>query len=160
MFILHLTGIIFVFGPVCLIHKLSGKLAKTKNKLSIYFFWNGLIRLFMESCFEIALAAILNIYEVDWATRFPSVRYSNALTVMSLIQLGFIPVILCVIYCKYFSIRANSTTFLSRLTAFTEGTKYKSKYATESILAYPVLFVARRTIFAISAVYLADFLWA
>ena len=68
MFILHFTGIFLVFGPVCLIHKLLGKLANTKNKLSIYFFWNGLIRLFMESCFEIALAAILNIHEVDWAT--------------------------------------------------------------------------------------------
>ena len=68
MFILYFTGLVLVFGPVCLIHKLSGKLANTKKKLSIYFFWNGLIRLFIESCFEIALAAILNIHEVDWAT--------------------------------------------------------------------------------------------
>ena len=47
MFILHFMGIVFAFGPVCLIHKLSGKLAYSKNRLSIYFFWNGLIRIFM-----------------------------------------------------------------------------------------------------------------
>ena len=43
MFILHFAGLVFFFGPIFLIHKLSGKLAKTKDKLSVYFLWNGLI---------------------------------------------------------------------------------------------------------------------
>ena len=160
IFILHFTGIVFVFGPIYLIHQISGKLANTNNKLSKYFFWNGLLRLFLESCFEMALSAILNIHQVDWATRFPSATYSNALTVISLILLGLIPLILTVLYFKNFSFRTDTTSLMSRFTTFIVGTKYKLKNASKSILAYPVLFVARRIIFAMSAVYLVDFLWA
>jgi hypothetical protein len=48
---------------------------------------------------------------------------------------------------------------MSRFTAFIEGTKFELKKPLKSILAYPVLFVARRIFFALSAVYLVDFLW-
>jgi hypothetical protein len=68
MYLLYFTAMVFLFGPICLIHKLSDKLATIKKKLSVYFFWNGLIRLYLESSFEMALAAILNIHEVNWGT--------------------------------------------------------------------------------------------
>ena len=87
-------------------------------------------------------------------------RYSNALTVISLVLLGLIPLILTVLHFKSFSIRKDTLSFMKRYTEFLVGTKFKLENPSMSILVYPVLFVARRIIFALSAVYLVDFLWA
>ena len=40
-----------------------------------------------------------------------------------------------------------------------EGTKVESEQPTRYILAYPVFFLGRRIIFAVSAVFFGDFLW-
>ena len=49
MYIANFAVLIIVFGLVWLIHRKTGKLAGSKEKLAGYFFWNGLIRLFYET---------------------------------------------------------------------------------------------------------------
>ena len=74
MYILNFTILIFVYGPIWVINRnCSGRLAEQKANLSKYYFWNGLIRLLMETYFEIVLSAAINIDMVNWDTQFPAV---------------------------------------------------------------------------------------
>ena len=124
-----------------------------------YFIWNGLIRLYMETFFELTLAAVLGIHTADWETPYPGVKYSIVLTLISLILVGFFSPGLSVLYCCNFSI-LKEPRFRNRYGAGLEETSLIKKVSPRSILAYPVTFFGRRIIFALSAVYLSDFLWA
>ena len=90
MYIINLVILVCVYGPIWLIHKNSGRLAGIKEKLAGYFFYNGLIRLIFETSFDMVLAATLNMYKVDWGTSFSAVRFSTALTLISLILAGIL----------------------------------------------------------------------
>ena len=124
-----------------------------------YFFWNGFIRLFMETFFELALAAIVNIHTADWETPYRGVRYSNALALIVLILMGLLVPFLIILYFRNFSILGEAR-FKTRYGAGVEETSLVKKVSPRSILAYPVFFFGRRLIFALSAVYLEKFLWA
>ena len=124
-----------------------------------YFFWNGSIRLFMETFLEIMITALVNIRTVDWNTSFPGVKYSTALTLISLILIGLLVPCLILLYCRNFSILKEERFKNSYGAGLAEVSLIK-KVAPKSILAFPVTFFGRRIIFAWSAVYLEDFLWA
>ena len=130
-----------------------------KSKCARYFFWNGFIRLFMECFFELAITALVNIRTVDWQTSYRGVKYSNSLTLISLILMGVLVPCLNVLYCWNFRI-LNENRFKNRYGSGLEETNLAKKVSPSSILAYPVTFFGRRIIFALSAVYLAHFLWA
>ena len=91
------TSLVWVCNRVC-----KGRCEHKKKKLISYFFWNSLIRLTMESAFELTLVAVLNLRTMDPNSTFPAVRYSNALSV---IYLSFVSVLLCslvALYCLNF----------------------------------------------------------
>ena len=103
MFKLHLatmiltTIIVGIFKRIC-----KGRCESAKKKLTDYFFLNGLIRLLMETSFELAFVAVLNIRTVNWDTPFPSVRYSNALAVFFFVLLSALSTSLVALYCIKF----------------------------------------------------------
>ena len=123
-----------------------------------YFFWNGPIRLFMETFFEMVLALVLNMDSIDWSTPFYGVRYSTALTLISLCFVSGLFPFLTILYFRNFSILAEEK-FKNKLGAGMEGTNLKKKVSPRSILFYPLIFFGRRIIFVLSAVFLGDFLF-
>ena len=96
----HLAILVLVYGPVWLIHRNWGKLARAKHKLEAYFFWNGLIRFFMEISFELILTAMLNVHTADWQTPIHSVKFSTALSVISLALVAIVFPFLTVLYYR------------------------------------------------------------
>jgi len=112
----------------------------------------------METSFELAIAATLNINKVDWETPFPAVMYSNVFALVGLILVSLLYPLFTVVYYRNFSTLADGQ-FNKKFGAGLEGTKFKSKQPNKSILAYPVFFYVRRILFAVSAVLLGDFLW-
>ena len=103
MYALHLAALFLVVCSLWLTRRKSGRHSSTKLKCSGYFFWNGLIRLLMETSFELVLAAVLNIHMVDWLTPYPGVKLSTTLAVISLILVSVLPPFLAVLYWRNFS---------------------------------------------------------
>ena len=158
LYALHLFCAILFACCYCLACK-KYKPTFAESKCARYFFWNGFIRLFMESFFELAITALVNIRTVDWQTSYRGVKYSNSLTLIILILMGVLVTCLNVLYCRNFSILSEDR-FKNRYGSGLEETNLAKKVSPSSILAYPVTFFGRRIIFALSAVYLVHFLWA
>lgn len=118
-----------------------------------------MIRLVMETAFELSIVAIVNMRTVDWGTSFPAEKYSTALSIISLILLGVLTLFFSVFNWLNFS-KLKETSFKNKHRASLEGTRVDVTTPPKSILAYPAIFFARRIIFALSAVYLGHFLWA
>ena len=159
VYIINLVGLVFMFCFIRRMRVRPGRLARLKTKCMGYFFWNGLIRLFMESFFELVLCALVNLHAVDWDSSYPGVKYSNVLTFISLILIGLIVTCLNVLYCCNFS-RLAEERFRNRFGAGYDGTNPAKKVSPKSVLLYPVSFFIRRILFALSAVYFPDSLWA
>ena len=104
MVFMHLVILALVYVPVWLINQNSGKLAWARHKLEAYFFWNGLIRLFMEISFELILTAMLNVHTADWQTPFHEVRFSTALSIISLTLVAIIFPFLSLLYYRNLTI--------------------------------------------------------
>ena len=85
-----------------------------------------MIRLVMETAFELSLAAILNMRTVDWGTPFPAVKYSTALSIISLILLSVLTFFFPVFNWKNFSI-LKQPSFMKKHRASLEGTKVDVK---------------------------------
>ena len=85
-----------------------------------------MIRLAMETAFELFLVAILNMRTVDWETTYPAVKYSTALSIITLILLGILTPFFSIFNWKYFSI-LNQESFMNRHRASLEATKINVK---------------------------------
>ena len=158
MFALHLSGSI-LFACFYSLSCKNRKPALANSKCANYFFWNGLIRLCIESFFELALTSLVNIVTADWETSYRGVKYSTSLTLISLILIVLLFPCLNLLYCWNFSILAEPR-FNNRYGEGLGETNLAKKVSPRSILAYPTTFFGRRIIFALSAVFIADFLWA
>ena len=112
-----------------------------------------MIRLFMETAFELSLVAVLNMRTVDWGTSYPAIKLSTALSIISLVLYGVIPPFLILLYCKNFS-KLKQKSFSEKCGSGLEGTKVNVTTPSKSIIAYPTIFFGRRILFAVSAVYL------
>ena len=66
MYYLHALIFVFVYLPSSCISRRFGKMNSLYIKLRRYFFWNGLIRLLMETFMDLFLASLLNFYLADW----------------------------------------------------------------------------------------------
>ena len=152
---MHLVILVFVYGPVWLINRNWGKLVGAKQKLEAYFFWNGLIRLFMEISFELILTAMLNVQTADWQTSIHEVRYSTALSIISLALVAIVFPFLSVLYYRNMGILSKKS-FKKKYIAGIEGTKYETETPPKSIVAYPTIFAVRRILFSVSVIYMND----
>ena len=66
------------------------------------FYWNGLIRLFMEIYADVALLAALNLKVIGWESPLPSVTYSNWYSLISGVFILSLPLAFLIFYsCKW-----------------------------------------------------------
>ena len=80
-----------------------------------------MIRLFMETWFELALVAVLNMRTVNWNTPSRAVTYSNILAVISLVLLSVLSAFLIIFYCMNFN-KLNEEQFKNNYGSALEGT--------------------------------------
>ena len=113
----------------------------------------------METSFELSIVAILNLYTVNWDIPLHEVKYSNSLAIISLILVGALTLFLPLFYWKKFS-SLKQKSFRNKVGVGVESTKVDVESPSKSILAYPVIFFGRRIVFAASAIFLGEFLWA
>lgn len=125
LYISHLGLLILIYGPILLINRRTGRLSWLKHKLGNYFHWNGLIRLFMETSLEMAITTFLGLYFFEADSLFAFVKYSNVMTMISLVLLIVTPIILLVLYYRNFAILANPS-FKAKYSTALAGTKYQS----------------------------------
>ena len=85
------------------------------------FFWNTLIRLFMETYLELTLGSIINIKTADWDSEYPAERYSNNLSVAIMIVTTLLLPLLVVFYVWNFT-ALNYDRFRSTYSAVLDGT--------------------------------------
>ena len=159
MYVLNLAGVFLLVLCIIMANKKSCRPALANSKLRNYFLCNGLIRIFMETFFELAMVSLVNIHTADWNTPFFGVKLSNNLTIISLILISVIPLWLIVLYCRNFKI-LGEVRFSSRYGAGYEGLNLAKKVSPKSILGIPVFYFGRRILFAVSAVYLEQNLLA
>ena len=81
-----------------------------------------MIRLVMETAFELSLLAILNMLTVDWDTTYPAVKYSTALSIIFLILLGVLTPFFTLFNWKHFS-KLKQKSFKNKHRASIESTK-------------------------------------
>jgi len=116
---------------------------KCRSKLSRYLFWNGSIRLLMESYTEFALFVLLDLKYMEWPTDQPGVTLNNYVTILfsAIVLLG--PLVLIVYGCKNMN-RLADKKMQRRLGTFTEGTAIEKKdYAFVAVLVPTSYFVRR-----------------
>ena len=81
-----------------------------------------MIRLVMETAFELSLVTIINLHTVDWETTYSAVRYSNALSIIFLIVLGVLTPFFTLFNWRYFSM-LKQENFKNKHRASLETTK-------------------------------------
>ena len=90
----------FCYGIVVAIHRKTGRLARQRNNLKNYFFYNGVIRFYMETFLNLLLASLLNVYTVDWNSPFSAIIYSNYASIFILSSTIVTLFILFIVYCR------------------------------------------------------------
>ena len=122
---------------------------KVNNKIGSYLYWNGLIRLYMEVCFDLTLFAFLNVYMMNWETQFVSEKLSNYISIGLSVILISLPIGLPVYFCKNKD-RFHKEEFQEKCGAFVEGTnvarRYKAKWTS---VAVPLIMIGRRVVFVL-----------
>ena len=116
------------------------------NKLGKSFYWNGLIRLFLELYQDLALLSFLNLYTAEWDSVYDSVRYSNNLSAVVFGIVLALPLILAIVMYRNRTLW-NDPNFRNRFGALLDGTKGTCSAATVLLI-----FLLRRLTFVISVV--------
>ena len=68
------------------------------EKIGGYLYFDGLLRLYMEIFFDIAMIACLNLYIADWDSLFGIEKASNYLSIFFVILISALPPTLVLIY--------------------------------------------------------------
>ena len=107
-----ISGIFIIYLPITLLvyrcdkskrnSKWPARCRSFKGKLDGFFFFNGLIRIFMESFLDLTLSAVLNLMMADWETEYFWEHFSN---MCSLAWMAFAGVIMiCLAFVSMCSI--------------------------------------------------------
>ena len=128
-------------------------------RLGRYLFWSAVLRLFMESFFELALLAPLNVMEADWSTPNFSVQFSNYLSVLLCVVMIFLPLGILLFYIKRMD-QWITEEFDNRFGEILAGTRrlrtnLKRRW---TLMFYPMIFFARRLVFVLVTYSMTDFL--
>lgn len=128
-----------------------------RTKLEEYFFYNGIMRFYLETFFDLILAAALNIYTADWDTTNASEKFSNGLSLTVLI-LSALVMLICAIYFSYNFDAFKYENF--KVSTILDGTRQSTAERRKNAFAFISFFVFRRLSFIYAVIYWADFLWA
>jgi hypothetical protein len=77
----HAGLFMFIFLPIWVASRFTGKCVWLKDTLASYFLWNGMIRIFMITFLDFFLAAFLNTSKGDWGTVNPTEEVSNRISI-------------------------------------------------------------------------------
>jgi len=151
--ILVIILLFWVFSKCC------GCSERAFIKLKTKFLWNYYIRLVLEASLELSFCCIMNIkygntfrYEEEEPTAGSVFNFFVALLFTVVVLAS--PLVIFIVYNYHFA-KLAEPEFESRYGAVYEGLKHLKR----SALIYPVLFVARRILFGVLAVYCYDFVW-
>jgi len=150
--ILVFTFLFWVFSKCC------GCSERAFKKLETKFLWNYYIRLVLEASLELSFCCIINI-KYGNVFRYPETPTAGSVvnfvvavffTVVVLVS----PLVILIAY-NYHFLKLAEPEFEHRYGAAYEGLKHLER----SVLIYPALFVARRILFGVLAVYCYHFVW-
>ena len=148
-----LNGATLVFFIIVVVfHNRTGCLASLKSKLQGYFVFNGPLRLFMETFFDLYLTAVLNVFTADKSTESAAERASANIALGFFFTFSSLVVILAILYTIKFS-RINAD---SNYGALLDGTNADSRWS----LLFPAFFFGRRIAFTLSVILMPTFLAA
>ena len=148
---IHLALMIFI---------LIARLFKFKmQRLSKYIYWNALLRLYMESIFELTLLATLNVIKADWSSQNFSEQFSNYLSLLVIILAFVGPLGILMFYYRRIE-EWNDEDFNNRFGEILVGlrTQQITRGKRWTLLIYPMLFFLRRLLFVAITFFMADFL--
>ena len=121
-----------------------------------YLFFNGPLRLFMETFLDLYLSSLLNVITADDETENPSVEASNKAALAVFIAFSaLVPLLGLLYFCKFANIDESSN-----YGALLDGTKSEGKEKSKWLLLFPAFFFGRRIAFTLSVLLLHWFLWA
>ena len=129
------------------------------QRLTKYMYWNALLRLYMESIFELTLLATLNLIKADWSSENFSVQFSNYLSLLVIILTCLVPLGLLIFYYRRIE-EWNDENFDNQFGEILAGLR-RQKIARGkrwTLLVYPMLFFIRRLLFVLITFFMADFL--
>ena len=146
---------LFIFCPIWLINHKTGRLSRAKSGFAGYFFWNGLLRLFMETFFDSFLASVLNVHTADWSSSSASVQYSNIASLVFLVITGITFIIVATMYVRNLDIMGFGD-IRGKYGALLDDTSLVSLERNYFLLLHPLIFFSRRIIFTISVIFMGD----
>ena len=91
---------VWVHLALIILYYLARLLKINMHRLDKYLFWNALLRLFMESFFESALLAPLNLMEADWSTSNFSAQFSVYLSLLLCVVMILLPLAILRFFCR------------------------------------------------------------
>ena len=125
-------------------------------KMHDYLFFNGPLRLFMETFLDLYLTSLLNVTTADTETENSSVEASNKTALAFFIAFSaLVPLLGLVYFCKFEKINEKSN-----YGALLDGTRVGEKEKSKWILLFPAFFFVRRIAFSLSVLLFSTFLWA
>ena len=86
--------------PLIYLAKALPKANKVQRKVSLYLYWNGTIRFFMEGYMDFAFYALMNLKQMDWSHNFVAVSFSNCLAIFFAALVVGIPILFVFFYAR------------------------------------------------------------
>ena len=155
IYCLHIV-MFLVFLLVKAIFRRCGRLQAVHRKLTDYFFFNGMIRLFTETFLDLYVSSLLNIVAADWQTSSGPIKASNGASLGVFALSSLIVFVLAFVYFRNF----NKIDAQSNYGALLSGTKLNAKQKSKWNLLLPAFLFGRRISFTFAALLFDDFLWA
>ena len=98
-----LVGHMTLLLPHLLLFLLAKKFKRIeswRDKLSHYLYFNGTLRIFMESYLDLLLCALLNIKDLDWSNNFAMVTASNCFAIFTAVVCFIMPIFMMIQYAR------------------------------------------------------------
>lgn len=157
LYALNVLLFLFLYLPILATNKKTGRCASLRTKLEGYFFWNGILRFYIETFFDLVLAAALNVYTADWDSGNSSEKFSNYMSAIVLI-LSAVIFLICLIYFSYNFDAFKYDDF--KMSTVLDGTRHNTTERREYAFSWVTYFIFRRLAFVYSVIFWVDFLWA
>ena len=144
---------------VYVISLFSKKAKGLNNRFSVYLYWNGTVKTYMEVFLDITLFSFLNVKELSWKHDIPGVKACNTLAILTVIFSFALPVTFIVLLVMYHKKGGSSSlTFRKKMRSLTDD-KDNRRDKRCPIITITFLYFASRLQLAIVLVYWQSFLW-
>ena len=131
---------------------------KVTDKVSKYLYFNGTIRLLMESYMDLVMFALINIKDLDWSGDFFFVTLNNWISISLVGILIVFPFLIVIVYVRNVK-QWKEDQFQERYGAFVDGANLDKKDNTCAIMIVPISFLLRRLSFCLTLVFWIEFFW-